>query len=146
MSLFRYSGGMGKTGLGPAGSLAAAMADIVLERTSERGGDNSGRWLAGRSSRAKDYWRGIFSHEKPLTVNDVAEVAAIIGMTPVQLVQAAEARIAPAILIHVVPTGDTAGVDELTVLTKAELQQRDLELAALRDQENQDGNDARTRS
>lgn len=92
MSLFSYSVLMGKMPIGPAGDFARKIADEILDRTLAAGGDRSGRWLADRTTRGKDYWRRGFAYELPFNANDVEEAANVLGMDPFTLTRAATDR------------------------------------------------------
>lgn len=58
------------------------LADYALSLTTDAGGDRSGRWLDQRTSKGHSYWAECFRYTKPLTVNDVEELAILFDMTP----------------------------------------------------------------
>jgi transcriptional regulator with XRE-family HTH domain len=108
------------------------------------------RLLADRRLAAADIARGTdlsanylgerLRDEKAFTLSDIEQIAAFFDLDPAAfLVEVARAH-----ADDVGTDGDTAGIDELGVLTGRELSQRDLDLAALKDTKGSanDGDDA----
>lgn len=72
-------------GRGPAGDFARKIVDVIRDLTLLSGGQIDGRWIAGETTKSKDYWNRAFAHDYPLNVNDVAEAAKIFRVSPYEI-------------------------------------------------------------
>lgn len=91
--------------------------------------------LADGTGVAKASLKRYFNGHRPIPMDVLDQVAEALGSTAWQIIYDAEVARTTVTRIDVGASSDTAGLDELGVLTKEQLEQRDLGLAAQKDPE-----------
>lgn len=123
-------------------AFSRAVAQGIADAIDEAGMSQAA--VARKAGLSVNYFNERMRMVKSFTLSDIDKIAGALRFNPARFLLAidAEQTSAP----NVGRNDDTSGIDELGVLTEDELSKRDLDLAALRDQENPtDGNDARPR-